>query len=315
MTAPTTAWVLNLDAEIELSRIGIWLSAGRTLETFSYETPKPLQDLVSGYGQFFAAQLPTHAIVLTDQAQSDTLASVGVCWCPTPAAMGRLRRVGLEPAAAPSAEILLRVNHRKYCAALGQTLPEAQFVETVDEMNVLLSRPSPSGEWLCKRPLGFAGRGQRRIAANEGARAHSREDNQRWLNESVPHGGLQIEPCVTILSELSIHGLVKRNNSHVLGQLCQQHVDEHRAWSRASLAPPQLVSPAQRVQLFVEAERVALALANEGYFGPFSVDSYLWQDANGKPRLNPRSEINARMTMAYPIGMGASWHDDLVQAP
>lgn len=314
MTPPVTVWVLNLDAEVELHRVQTWLAAGRPLDTLGYTTAKPTQNLIDSHAQRFASLLPANAVVLVEAAPlpSEFQGSPGLCWCPTPSALARLRRSGTKPVVGATPQVLIEVNHRRFCAALGQTLPEAQFVETVDEMNALLSRPSPTGEWLCKRPLGFAGRGQRRIAADEGVRLHSREDNQRWLMESVPHGGLQIEPCVSIVAEFSRHGLVQRNGRHSLGQVCQQQVDEHRAWSGATPVLAYPLSSAQRQQLQDETERVAVALANEGYFGPFSVDSYIWQAAAGEQRLNARSEINARMTMAYPIGMGSQWLEDLL---
>lgn len=314
MTPPVTVWVLNLDAEIELQRVQTWLTAGRSLDTFSYTTAKPTQHLIDSYAQRFASLLPTNAVVQVGEARipAKFQGSPGLCWCPTPSALARLRRNGTRPIVCATPQVLIEVNHRRFCAALGQTLPDAQFVETVDEMNALLSRPSPTGEWLCKRPLGFAGRGQRRIAAEEGVRLHSREDNLRWLMESVPQGGLQIEPHVSIVAEFSLHGLVRRNGRHSLGQVCQQQVDEHRAWSGATAVLSYPLSTAQRQQLQDETERVAVALTSAGYFGPFSVDSYVWQAAVGEQRLNPRSEINARMTMAYPVGMGSQWLEDLL---
>jgi hypothetical protein len=210
--------------------------------------------------------------------------------------------------------VLAQVNHRRFCAELGQTLSAAQFVTTLDEMNRLLATSSPTGEWLCKRPFSFAGRGQRRIAAESPTRSHLSPDNQRWLQESVPHGGLQIEPCVPLIAEFSVHGLVRRNAPATLGQVCQQYVDEHAAWSHATATPSYPLTGDERQRLIAETERAAAALASAQYFGPFSVDSYLWRDRSGASQLNPRSEINARLTMGYPVGMGAGWVEDLIVA-
>jgi hypothetical protein len=316
MTSSATLWALNFDAEIELDRASAWLAAGRSLDVFSYTSTKSVQASVDHNVQRFATELPASAIVLTgdERPAEDLRGSPGLCWCPTPAALARLRRVGAMVNDAPSLEVLARVNHRRFCADLGQTLSAAQFVTTLNEMNSLLANTSPTGEWLCKRPFSFAGRGQRRIAAGTPVRSHLSADNQRWLQESVPHGGLQIEPCVALIAEFSLHGLVHRSAKVTLGQLCQQHVDEHGAWSHAVAPPSYSLSAEHSRQLIAEAERVANALAEARYFGPFSVDSYLWQDSNGALHLNSRSEINARLTMAYPTGMGARWAEDLLLA-
>jgi hypothetical protein len=125
---------------------------------------------------------------------------------------------------------------------------------------------------------------------------------------------LQIEPYLPIVAEFSVHGLLRRDKQLQLGQPCQQHVDEHRAWSHSSAALSHPLSDAQLQQLRAEAERVASALIRVGYFGPFNVDSYLWRDPSGALQLNPRSEINARLTMGYPVGMGSQWLEDLILA-
>jgi hypothetical protein len=316
MTLPATVWVLNLDAEIELGRMQTWLAEGHSSSTFSYSTTQPIQNLIDGYARKFTALLPDNAVVLGsgDASSIGMQNGLGVCWCPTPSALACLRRAGAAPLNAPAPELLTQINDRRFCADLGQTLSQAQFAATLEQMNEQLSTQSPSGEWLCKRPLGFAGRGQRRIAAGAGPAAQSRPDNQRWLRESLPHGGLQIEPYLPIVAEFSVHGLLRRDKQLQLGQPCQQHVDEHRAWSHSSAALSHPLSDAQLQQLRAEAERVASALIRVGYFGPFNVDSYLWRDPSGALQLNPRSEINARLTMGYPVGMGSQWLEDLILA-
>lgn len=320
MTLPTTLWALNFDAEIELDRASAWLAAGRRLETFSHTSTKTVRSLIDENAKRFGAHLPQSAIILgNDDPMTVEHHGAGLCWCPTPSAVARLQRVGATVAAVPSLEALARVNHRRFCADLGQPLRAARFVTTLDEMNQLLATSSPTGEWLCKRPFSFAGRGQRRIAAGTPTRFHSSVDNQRWLLESVPHGGLQIEPRVALVAEFSLHGLVRRNASYTLGQLCQQHVDEHGAWSHSAVLSSATtgaypLSAEHHQQLIAETERVASALAEAQYFGPFSVDSYVWRDPAGVMQLNPRSEINARLTMAYPIGMGSRWVEELLLA-
>ena len=48
------------------------------------------------------------------------------------------------------------------------------------------------------------------------------------------------------------------------------------------------------------------ALAGAGYFGPFGIDAYRYRDRAGALRLQPRSEINARYSMGFAVGLGAA---------
>jgi len=47
---------------------------------------------------------------------------------------------------------------------------------------------------------------------------------------------------------------------------------------------------------------VAKRLHLEGYFGPVSIDVYVWRDEDsGKLRFRPLVDLNARCSMAYPV--------------
>ncbi|HTM46105.1 MAG TPA: hypothetical protein VL137_14190 [Polyangiaceae bacterium] len=304
-------WVLNLDAEIELDRLQNLIREKRTPSASSYTTPKPIREQIARYAAPFIAALPPDTVVLSDDPASQALAQGrrGVCWCPTPSALEQLTRAGASPLPSPPQVVLLAVNHRAFCAALGQPLPDARFAENAEQIFATLRTQSPSGAWLCKRPLSFAGRGQLRVSGGD---EPLRAADRRWLNESLPHGGLQIEPLVQIIAEYSVHGLIRRDGSNTLGQPCEQTVDQYRAWKSAALASPASLPPSDHAALLNEATRVANALAQAGYFGPFCVDSYTWRDTSGALHLNPRGEINARMTMAYPIGMGKNWLQELL---
>jgi hypothetical protein len=50
---------------------------------------------------------------------------------------------------------------------------------------------------------------------------------------------------------------------------------------------------------------VAEALIRAGYFGPFGIDGYRWKDEHGTLRFNPRTDINARYSMGWAVGMGS----------
>jgi hypothetical protein len=49
--------------------------------------------------------------------------------------------------------------------------------------------------------------------------------------------------------------------------------------------------------LETETQRVGARLHAAGYFGPFGVDAFIYEGG-----FQPRSEINARFSMGFPVG-------------
>src|SRR5690606_32524701 len=62
------------------------------------------------------------------------------------------------------------------------------------------------------------------------------------------------------------------------------------------------LAPSERAALYEQVRAVSLALHAVGYFGPFGIDAFRYESSEG-PRFNPRSEINARYTLAFATGM------------
>jgi hypothetical protein len=63
------------------------------------------------------------------------------------------------------------------------------------------------------------------------------------------------------------------------------------------------VSPPLARALTSERASVATALTLAGYFGPFGVDAFVYRDRLGTERLQPRSEVNARYSMGFAVGL------------
>jgi hypothetical protein len=162
----------------------------------------------------------------------------------------------------------------------------------------ILASPSPTGTWLLKRGFGFAGRGQRRVSGTPS------DEDLRWIAASIRRdGGLAVEPLVTVTLELATHGIAGADGSVVLGATCVQRCDENGAWIESRFADDGDLASRERHALVEEARRVGAALVAAGYFGPFGVDAFRWQDPAGADRLQARSEINARYTMGWSLGM------------
>ncbi len=262
------AWVLNLAAEVELERGHAPLS-GRA------------QDALERHVAVVAASLlaPGDVLVGRDPIPPGI---TGVCWCPTPGALAKLREAGAREPSAPDVAILRAVNDRAFCAAMGQTLKGARYVSDMSAFGVL-----EAGRWRLKRAFGFAGRGRRTV------RAPLTPLDLDWLRSAFRSGGVQVEPEVTILREAASHGSVSPGGQVHLHPATVQTCLAG-AWTGSRVATPGELPGA----LDREGGRVGAALHRAGYFGPFGVDAYEYLD-DGVARWNLRSEINARYTMAW----------------
>ncbi|EYF04906.1 hypothetical protein [Chondromyces apiculatus] len=302
---PRRAWLLNLDADEELARPAGY-TPNRAVLTRSRALAAQVGPLLGPDDVLIWPDEPPPAALPDGSPTSLPLPPLpGHAWCPTPRALRALRDAGTVPAPAPPLEVIRCVNHRRFCAALGQPLPGACFADTVEEITRTVASPSPTGLWLLKRPFGFAGRGRLRIPAGPlDASALS------WISASLAPdgrhgGGLQVEPWMVRCGDFSQHGHLTPAGALVLGAPCVQRCDERGTWLATARAAPADLAPDEARALHEAATTTGEALAAAGYFGPFGIDAFRFRDAAGEVRWNPRCEINARYTMGWATGMGA----------
>lgn len=282
---PRAAWVLNLDADLELAKGAGYAPSARVLAAMRPHVERLARSL-----------LAPGDVLLADVDRASGL--VGRAFCPTPRAIEALRRAGAVVPPHPPASVLRRVNARGFCAGLGRTMDDASFVTTEEDALATLARPpSPplSDTWRIKRAFGMAGRGHRVVAPASITRA-----DLATIRAGIEEGGVQIEPNVAIVTEYAIHGVLDARGDHRLGRVCVQRCDAHGQWRATE--PLRDGDPAIVRALVEEGERVARALAEALYFGPFNVDAFTYRDLHGRVRLQPRSEINARYSMGFAAG-------------
>ena len=80
------------------------------------------------------------------------------------------------------------------------------------------------------------------------------------------------------------------------GQAC----DARGVWLHSHDLQADELAPREREALFESARAAGTALAAAGYFGPFGVDAFRYEDPERGRCFQPRSEINARFSMGYP---------------
>jgi hypothetical protein len=293
--ARARAWILNFDAEDELA-LALERGAGHT-------SPRAVRARFAALADRVAALLAP-GDVLVDPDAAITLAPgafSGRAWCPTPGARRLLERAGAVLPAAPARSVLRRVNHRRFCAELGQSLPGARYVDTLEDVVATVNSAPRGSAWLLKRPFGFAGRGRKRLrrgAIDPGSHA--------WIAASLASGeGLQVEPWVDLTLDAGLHGFLAASGALALGAPTVQRTDAAGAWIASRRADPGELSADEERALVDATASAAAALHAAGYFGPFGVDAFRYVDAGGATRWNPRGELNARYSMGWAVGMGA----------
>jgi len=269
------AWVFNIDAEFELE--------GRTPDA---RTRRRTELLVIGLAQ----TLPEgdFAVGVDDRC---TPGLEGVAWCPTPRALERLRAAGARVPEAPPLAVLRTVNDRRFAHHL-VPLPGAHLVRGFDEAEEAMRRP---GRWRLRRGLGFAGRGVRRV---EGSAVSP--DDLAYARASLRRGTLLVEPDLEVGFDVALHG----HTDGRIGIETVQEVDRFGQWAASRAARPYELTASERGVLRETLVWVREALLGAGYQGPFGIDGFRYCDGQGRGRFHPLSDLNARFTMGWPVGMG-----------
>ncbi len=280
-------WVLNLDADLELGARGPYTPT-RSVRAATASQAKALATLLVAEGE---------AVVDEASPVGSARGRVGLAFCPTPRALALLAKVGAEPVPPPPIAVLRTVNGRAFCTSLGPGLPGAAFLTELEEARVKLA--AGSGPWRVKRSFGMAGRGQRVIAPGPLARG-----DDDFLRSAIAGGGAQIEPEVRIVLEVALHGWLDRSGRCTLGRVVRQRCDPRGSWVATE---PLHVPFAHAAELECEVRRVGLRLHEAGYFGPFGVDAFVHEGG-----FHARSEINARFSMGFAIGM-PGWREHLTR--
>jgi hypothetical protein len=283
------AWVLNLDAEEELAHVG-----AHTPTLALTARVQALIPVLRANGLLGADDV----VVWPGEARAEGLE--GRAWCPTPWALAQLAKAGAKVPNAPNANVLLRVNHRRFSQELGQALPGAGYASDAKELEALLARPpllSSESCWVLKRPLGYAGRGRRKLFADARVAA-----DDAWIEASLRADGLQVEPWVQRELDVGLHGFVTESGALTIGRPTVQDIDAQGTWRATRLAAVDVLSPNENAELTRTLHETGGALHEAGYFGPFGIDAFRWRAPDGAVHFQPRSEINARYSMGWSIG-------------
>lgn len=279
-------WVLNPEAELEMTHPGGFTSSKRAREQMA-ERRGLYVPLVQGERAYFIHELPRRSPGGPPNA---------LPWCSTPGCLRAARRAGYAVPTAPSREVLTRTLSRRFLVESDLPAPPGRFFLDSGEGLALLQRRVAAGERLrVKRAYGCAGRGHWTLDGP------LKPDDEKFLSATLRAGGALVEPELAIERELSMHGLVA-SGAVILGEPCELHVDAFGAplsVERWSEPEPELAR-----ELRALTERAAELLDGAGYRGPFGLDFLRAQDEGGDTRTYA-SDWNSRFTLGWSTGLGA----------
>jgi hypothetical protein len=195
----------------------------------------------------------------------------------------------------PAPEVAAACNHRGFAFALaerlGSTLPGARMVGTLGELEDLGG--ALDAAWVVKAPYSASGRHRLRHRGPPDAAARTR------ITRLLAGGPLLFEPWVDRIADLGLVGLIDGPDGVRLFPPHRLDNDPGGVFRGITVDDAHVgdwLAGGERAQVEATAAAAAAALAARGYRGPFGIDAYLWRDATGARRLQPMSEINARLT-------------------
>lgn len=276
--ATRRAFLLNLDADLELATSGA-----------SYTPSRAIERATEAHARVLARTLvPAGGVVIDPDTPPGSLEGyVAYAFSPTPRALARIRETGAEPALCVPADVLRTVSRRDfgYVHEL-----EGARVHTDMEEALAHVRETRVIEHRLKRVFGMAGRGHRVV------RGALTTADEAFVRASAP--ALIVEPNVWIVRELSLHGFLYADGRVAHGRACESRSSTRGAWQSTQRAE---LTGEVTTRLHVALERAGAALRAAGYRGPFGIDAFE-HEHGGVRALRTQSEINARYSMGWAIG-------------
>ncbi|HEX3556065.1 MAG TPA: hypothetical protein VIA62_22840 [Thermoanaerobaculia bacterium] len=191
--------------------------------------------------------------------------------------------------------IAATVHHRAFCLELaeelGCALPGARMVESLPDLDRVLSSARAPRSWVVKAPLSASGRG--RYIERRGPEISDPKSRRTLERLFERHGPLLFEPWMDRTADFGVSALLTETGLRVVG-IHGQRVDVKGQFAGIDLQP--VLSAAERDRLLETVESVAAALRRAGYAGPFGIDAWRYRKDSGEEILHPLGEINARMT-------------------
>ncbi|NLL14668.1 MAG: hypothetical protein GX267_14790 [Fibrobacter sp.] len=196
----------------------------------------------------------------------------------------------------PDPGVVKNVNSRQFhnliSERFGLGIPGSTFSDSYETFLRTLEKLEAFGDLVVKPTFGGSGYGFRIIKKGEKGFC------QKEIETLIKHGGVVIEPWCKRVYDFSSSITIQKNGSISSIRHQRSVSNMHGAFIGIYLAPEDPVIE-KYVSIQEKAVRnAAQALSDQGYFGPAGFDSFAYIDIDGKERVAPVIEINARHSMS-----------------
>lgn len=170
-------------------------------------------------------------------------------------------------------------------------LPDSNEIHSLDDLQAAVAR-SPHAEWVLKANFGMAARERVRWRG-----AGIPEHVLPWVRRRLQDEPLLIlEPWVERIDEAGIQIDIPESGTPVLMGVTPLLTDASGGYLGSRIDGSDENSSRWTCAIAV-ALRAAHRLQQEGYFGPLGIDAMHYRDGEGRERLRPLQDLNARYTM------------------
>lgn len=203
---------------------------------------------------------------------------------------------------APPDHVVRTVNSRRFSAELEREwrvgLDFSGEANSIEPIERFVDHHGADVRWVIKAEFGMSGR--ERLTG----RGRPTEADSNWISKRLhKNGAVFFEPWIDSLGEVGIQIEVPRQGEPRFLGMTPMLVD-HRGQYRGSGLPasgvdlslliPRNDSWGYAVDI---ALRAARRIQDLGYFGPLGIDAMQYRDLQGRQRIRPLQDINARWTM------------------
>ena len=223
-----------------------------------------------------------------------------------PAALDRLN-LYQNPPDYPGLDIVKRVNSRAFSRNLEKVWDREEEVSdsqaelggqftAYPELDKFLCETSRTQGWMVKGDHGHAGTANCRVLDG-----NPDPEIQKYLLQILSeHHRVIVEPFHDRILDMSANFMVEKDGSVAEFRGHELFNSRDGAFLGVKINPDRQPPAPWGEALKLAAKRLGQALRIEGYFGPVSMDAYVYQD-KGEPKLRPLVDLNARHSMALPI--------------
>ncbi len=209
--------------------------------------------------------------------------------------LNKLKKLGFN-CDNPDLGIVKKVNSRQFHNLISERfdlgVPGSAYCDCYETFLKSLERLGTFGDLVVKTSFGGSGYGFRIIKKGE------KDVCQKEIETLMKHGGVVIEPWCKRVYDFSSSITIEKDGSMSSIRHQRSFSNMYGAFVGIFMVPEDPVIQKYASVQEKAVRNAAQALFNQGYFGPAGFDSFTYTDIDGKERVAPVIEINARHSMS-----------------